>query len=248
MTESKKHYQNLASIYEALNSKEDIFKEKPFFTWLLGRYDVSNCLDCACGTGWHLFMLDELGIKAFGSDLSTDMLAVAERNLFGKDVVLKQEDFRTLDQSWHQDFDLVICMTSSLAHMLSDDDVLAALQSMHQVLKPGGVLVISNGISDQLLDTKPKFMPARISSDYAFYFFFEYPHPEQIVFHTLYVTKIPDSFAHHYEAIRLNAMRKSTLDRCFSQTQFSQVKYYGDYELSTYSEDTSSRLIVIAEK
>jgi glycine/sarcosine N-methyltransferase len=117
-----------------LNPKEEIFKQEGFFRHLIEQYQVKTCLDCACGTGWHLFMLDNMGIECFGSDLSQEMLDKAVQNLAGKTAPLKKEDFRQLPNSWHQKFDMVICMTTSFPHMQTDADAIQALNAMYELL------------------------------------------------------------------------------------------------------------------
>ena len=53
---------------------------------------------------------------------------------------------------------------------------------------------------------------------------------------------------HKFTSITYNAMRKSSLERCFAKVQFKDVRYYGDYDFREYSKDTSSMLIVVAQK
>jgi len=60
----------IAEDYELLNRKKDIFKQKAFFKKIVDKYSIKSCLDCACGAGWHLYMLNNMGINCFGSDLS----------------------------------------------------------------------------------------------------------------------------------------------------------------------------------
>lgn len=240
-------YRLLAQRYDALNPKEEIFKQQPFFERLVSQYGIKNCLDCACGTGWHLFMLHGLGLSCSGSDISPEMIALAQENLKGKSIPLKQEDFRTLAHSWADGFDMVICMTTSLPHMLTDEDTETALNSIYDRLSPGGILVVSNGITDSLLDAKPKFMPARIHPDQAFYFFLEYPTPQRVVFNILHVRKSDSGFEHSFEVMEYNAMRQSTLERCFARTPFRRIEYFGDFDFSGYS-PSASKLITIAQK
>jgi glycine/sarcosine N-methyltransferase len=242
------NYKILAKDYDYINPKEEIFRQENFFRKLIEEFSVKTCLDCACGTGWHLFMLDELGILCSGSDLSSEMLASAKKNLESKNVPLLKEDFCTLSRSWKQKFDMVICMTTSLPHMLTDKDVIKALNSMYRRLNDGGVLVISNGIADSLLDEKPRFIPARILKDQAFYFFLEYPSENRVIFNILQIKKTIDSFAHAYDVMHYNAMRKSVLERCFARTKFREIHYYGDHDFTRYSAKDSKRLVVVAEK
>ncbi len=241
-------YKVLAGIYDILNPKEEVFEQKEFFESLVKQYSVTRVLDCACGTGWHLSMLHDMGLTAFGSDISPEMLAMAKLNLEGKYVPLKEGDFRKLDYVWADQYEMVLCLTTSLPHMLTDEDVVTALNSMYGRVKDGGVLVISNGITDALLDTKPKFIPARINQNDAFYFICEYEAEKTMTFNILYVQKTEAGFDQTFTSTTYNAMRKSVLARAFAQTQFKNVSYYGNYDKSEYSEQTSTKLIVVAEK
>ncbi len=240
-------YKILADVYDILNPKEEIFVQKAFFETLVKKYAVLRTLDCACGTGWHLSMFHDMGLTCFGSDISPEMLTLAKRNLEGKYIPLKIEDFRTLGNSWGEMYDMEVCLTTSLPYMLTDDDVVKALTSMYDRLSDGGILVISNGITDSLLDTRPKFIPARVNANDAFYFICEY-HEDSMTFNILYIKKTEESFEHKYTFATYNAMRRSVLERCFGKTQFKNIQYYGDYDFSEYSTETSIKLIVVAEK
>jgi glycine/sarcosine N-methyltransferase len=241
-------YKSLARHYDALNPGEEIFKQRPFFERLIARYSVKSCLDCACGPGWHLLMLNELGLDCAGSDISPAMLSLAQENLRDRAIPLKQEDFRTLARAWHERFDMVICMSTSLPHMLTEADAVAALTSMCDRLNPDGILVIGNGITDNLLDTKPKLIPARILEDRAFYFFMEYPDAHRVIFNILFVQQIGTGFEHAFDVVEYNAMRQSTLQGYFARTPFARVEYSGDFDFSEYSKESSQRLIAIAHR
>lgn len=240
-------YKILADVYDILNPKEEVFDQKPFFESLVKKHSILKVLDCACGTGWHLSMFHDMGLTSFGSDISPEMLALAKTNLEGKYVPLKKEDFRTLSNSWGEPFDMITCLTTSLPHMLTDEDVVTALTSMHNQLNDGGILVISNGITDALLTNKPKFIKARATEQEAFYFVMEYPE-NQLIFNIIFVKKTSESFEDKFTSVTYNAMRKSTLDRCFSKTLFQSVSYYGDYDMSPYDPTLSTKLIAVAQK
>ena len=193
-------------------------------------------------------MLDNLGMECDGSDLSPAMLALAKKNLRSKNISLRIGDFRKLSNIWNEKFDMVICMTTSFPHMLTDRNAVAALNSMYEQLGKGGILVISNGITDPLLDSKPKFIPARILKNRAFYFSLEYPNRKRVIFNILQVKKIRNSFQHAYYIIHYNAMRKSVLKKYFARTNFRKVQYFGDYRFTPYSLRKSGNLIIVAQK
>lgn len=241
-------YKVISEVYDILNPKEEIFDQKPFFEKLIKDHAVIRCLDCACGTGWHLSMFHDMGLTCFGSDISPDMLTLAKRNLEGKYIPLKQEDYRNLGNSWGDTFDMVVCLTTSLPHMMTDEDVVTALTSMYERISSGGILVITNGITDSLLDSKPKFIPARVLANDAFYFIVEYPNEKEFTFNILYVRKTADSFDQRFTSVTYNAMRKAVLERCFARVPFQSVHYFGDYNFSEYSKEISGNLIVVAQK
>ncbi len=241
-------YGLLAEDYDYLNPKAEIFKQRDFFCTLLNRYNIRSVLDCACGTGWHLVLLDDLGAEVYGSDLSTAMLAQARKNTMGRDIPLRQGDFRELDQFWDRTFDLIICTANSLRHMLTPGDNLAALHSMYHRLSPGGVLLIDNGYSDNLINTRPKVLPGRLHRDQAFYFILEYPNPEEIVFTILHIRKTLDTFQHRYDIVRLNALKRADYEKLFAETDFDKVSYFGDFHNSPHCSERSPRLIMVAQK
>jgi len=241
-------YQNLSADYDALQPKEEIFKQEPFFKKLIEKYSIKTCLDCACGTGWHLFMLNKLGLKCAGSDLSDAMLEKARKNLKGLSIPLKKENFRTLSKSWKEKFDMIICMTTSFPHNSNNKEAIATLKSMYDRLNNGGIVVIDNGFADSFLKAKPKFIPARIHKDQAFYFFLEYPNSEKVIFNILNVKKTTTGFNHAFESIEYMALGKKEFENFFSKTDFDNVEYYGDYNFTKYSKETSKRMIVIAQK
>ncbi len=95
-------------------------------------------LDLACGTGDVCFLLAErfsnAGIE--GLDLTREMLDIAEqRNQFGERVNFVQGDICNLPQA----SDSKELITGSYA-LRNAPDLLMALQEIHRVLKPGGVV------------------------------------------------------------------------------------------------------------
>jgi len=241
-------YQNLSDDYDALNPKEEIFKQEFFFKRLIERYSIKTCLDCACGTGWHLFMLNKLGLRCSGSDLSDGMLEKARRNLKGLSIALKHENFRTLSKSWNEKFDMIICMTTSFPHNSNEKEAIQTLKSMYDRLNYRGIVIIDNGFTDSFFKAKPKLIPARIHKDQAFYFFLEYPDSEKVTFNILNIKKTPAGFDHSFESMDYMALGKTEFESFFSNTDFENIEYYGDHDFTKYSKESSKRLIVIAQK
>ena len=119
---------------EALNVDEQAFLDRT-----LRACGATTVLDCACGTDQHRVMLSRLGYDVHGSDASGEMLAVCRANLqrIGIQAETQQCDYRALESVWHRRFGAVVCLTQSLNHMLTHEDLIAALTSMRRRIAPG---------------------------------------------------------------------------------------------------------------
>jgi glycine/sarcosine N-methyltransferase len=142
----KDEYSNWAHKYDKFGAITDINeKEEIFFRTIFDKYSIKRVLDCACGTGLHLYLLSKLGVDVCGSDYSRAMLKVCSENLLkaGVEVKIKQTDFRFLEDAWSDKFDAILCMTQSIAHLHTHGDLLTALKSMYERLNDGGILIMS---------------------------------------------------------------------------------------------------------
>ena len=90
-------YEKFAYDYDEFGPIDEYLgDEKDFFDQLFSAHKIKTVLDCACGTGQHLYLLRELGYQVWGSDYSASMLKVAENNLKQRNqtTALCQCDFR----------------------------------------------------------------------------------------------------------------------------------------------------------
>ncbi len=107
--------------------------------------DVHSILDAACGIGTQTIGLAEKGYQLTASDISTGELEkarveAASRNL---NIDFHLADMRTLDQTFHTKFDLVIACDNAVPHLLSDDEILQAFQQFYRVTSDTGGCIIS---------------------------------------------------------------------------------------------------------
>ena len=147
-----------------------------FFRKLFSENQVHSVLDCACGTGQDLHLFHSLGCVVFGSDISASMLAQAEKNLTecGVRIPLKKADYRELPQHFGRQFDAVVCLSTSIAEMPNESEVLRALRSMREVLRDGGILVLTQGTTDKQWQEKRRFILAANRKDFSRLFVIDY--------------------------------------------------------------------------
>ena len=240
-------YERFAYDYDEFGAIEEYLgEEKAFLEALFTRHNVKTVLDCACGTGQHLYMLCEMGFDVSGSDYSQSMLDVAAKNLqkLGKTIPLSQCDFRHLEQAHAQTFDAVVCLTTALPHLHTDEDLLLALKSMRSRLNQNGLLVLTQGTTHFTLSLPP--IEVVINRE-DFSRIFIKKHDAQ--FRTIHVLDLFHS-KDRLESNQYEIVYKMILDDDYksllSAAGFGDIQVYGDYDMSAYTK-RSRRLIVVAK-
>lgn len=239
-------YEKFAYDYDEFGPIEEYLgDERTFFKSLFGEYRVETVLDCACGTGQHLYMLSEMGFDVSGSDYSHSMLEVARKNLqkLGKAIPLRQCDFRYLEQKYSGTFDAVICLTTALPHLHTDGDLILALKSMKKRLNGGGLLVLTQGITHHTL-----YLPAIEivinREDFPRIFVKEHNDTFQTI-HILDLFHSKTRLENNQYDIVYRVLLDNDYQRLLSAAGFNNIKIYGDYDMSKYNKK-SRRLIVVA--
>lgn len=122
---------------------------------LIGQ-DRASVLDCSCGIGTQAIGLALRGHRVTGTDLSPRAAARAAREAARRSLTLRTAaaDMRRLPFPDGR-FDTVVCADNSLPHLLTEQDVHAALAEMRRVLRPAGLLLVSTRFYDDLLRDRP---------------------------------------------------------------------------------------------
>lgn len=124
----------------------------------------ARILDCACGIGTQAIGLAGIGYALTASDISDGELAEARGRAQERGVSIRFEhaDFRMLEDTFSEQFDVVIAMDNALSHMLTSSDLEAAVGSIVDRVRPGGIFVASIRDYDRLLEDKPPYSPPYI--------------------------------------------------------------------------------------
>jgi SAM-dependent methyltransferase len=120
----------------------------------------ARVLDCACGIGTQAIGLAQRGYSVVGTDLSPKAAARAVVEASARWVSLPAfaADMRALPFA-DDSFDVVLAADNALPHLLTPDDVLAALREMRRVLRPGGRLILSTRDYDAIRRERPQSRP-----------------------------------------------------------------------------------------
>ena len=162
-------YDNLAESYDKLfldwnaTTKEQALLLDKLFREA-GFDPSAKVLDCACGIGTQSIGLAALGYNVTGSDISEGELAEAEKRAVAQQVSVRFEraNFCALSDTFGETFDIVIAMDNALPHMLTKEDLAAAVRSIVKQTAPGGIFMASIRDYDALLLSKPTYSPPYI--------------------------------------------------------------------------------------
>ncbi|MEN6326073.1 MAG: class I SAM-dependent methyltransferase [Syntrophomonas sp.] len=246
----KDEYAEWAQSYDKFGSITSIYEnEKIFIKRILGKYNVKSALDCACGTGPHLYLLSKLGIKVYGSDYSEAMLNVCKKNLSksGVIVIIKRADFKYLENVWSEKFDAVLCMGQSIAHLHTQEDLITAFKSMRSRLNDKGILIMTQGTTHMTLQERYRFELVANNKEFSRIFVRDIDNGYQTYnYLDVYHSDRQDEMITY--SVHLKIILDDEYRLLLSDAGFSKVCIFGGFDMVPYNKETSWRLIVVAEK
>lgn len=124
---------------------------------------VLRVLDTACGAGTQAVSLAMQGFEVVAADPSGGMLRKAQATADEYGVQDKIEfvrcDFNSLPDMVAGPFDAIVCKGNALPHLLLDEEIEMALHIFHDLLRPGGTLVIGMRDFGPFMEDRPRFIP-----------------------------------------------------------------------------------------
>jgi len=246
----KDEYADWAQSYDNFGAITDINeKEKAFLNSIFDKYKVKSALDCACGTGSHLYLLSKLGVNVCGSDYSEAMLKVCNENLakVGIKVITKQADFRYLEEVWSEKFDAVLCMTQSIAHLHTREDLITAFKSMRMRLNDRGIVIMTQGTTHLTLQDRFRFDLVVNNKDFSRVFVRDISNGFQTV-NILDIYHSDNENKMKTNSVHIKIILDDEYRTLLNEAGFSKVDIYGGFDMCPYDKENSWKLIVVAEK
>jgi SAM-dependent methyltransferase len=129
--------------------------------------EAGPVLDCACGIGTQALGLAALGYGVEGTDISPSEVQRARQEAanMGLDASFRVDDMRTLTTSPAGHYGVVLCMDNSLPHLVSDEEILTALEAMRSRLRRHGSVLLSLRDYEKLMAERPSMMAPSFFQD-----------------------------------------------------------------------------------
>lgn len=121
-------------------------------------------LDCTCGIGTQALPLAALGFDVTGTDVSPRMIERARSEAVQRNIAVRLDvaDVRTVADHVQERFHAVISCDNALPHLLTDQDLAAALSSVAACLLPSGLFLATIRDYDVLRGEAPAGVPISV--------------------------------------------------------------------------------------
>jgi glycine/sarcosine N-methyltransferase len=243
-------YDALASDYDAMTGFEKRFvAERPFFRMIVERYGITTAVDAGCGTGFHSFLLTQLGVSVTAVDVSKEMLRHVSTN--ARRLALHVDEiegrFETLSHSLNKQYDAVFCLGNSLVHMQSEDLLLAAISNFASLLKSEGALFIQILNYDRILAMRERVQSVKEVGNTTFVRFYDFER-DVLRFNIMKLEKKNDSIVHELNSVDLRPLRKEELNSVLHQSGLGNVAWFGGISLERFVPESSKDLFAVAKR
>lgn len=230
------------SYYHTLYKNRDDQEAQAFIGNLVDKMQLpqgSHVLDLACGKGRHSVTLFTHGYNVLGVDLSPQSIDYAEY-MSNEHLQFQVHDMREVIQG--EKFDAVFNLFTSFGYFATHEDNKKVLSSVNQMLNPEGLLlidfmnaskVISNLVTQEIKEVDG--ITFNISRKYDGDHIFKYIHFEA------------DGTEHNYME-RVQALKLADFQSLLQEANFDIIDTFGDFNLGSFDEANSDRLIILARK
>lgn len=156
-------YRKFASYYDLIYQWMDYHGEVEFIEKMVELHQHSggnDLLDVACGTGNHAqYLIDSF--QVVGLDLNLEMMEIASAKV--PEMELIQGDMKELNLD--EDFDVVICLFSSINYHTNLKELESTLQRFYEHLKQGGILIFDLGFCTENWEEGRMLVDAVVEGD-----------------------------------------------------------------------------------
>lgn len=227
--------------YHLLYKDRDESEAAQFIKALLSFLNPSEnarILDLACGKGRHSKKVNELGFNVTGIDLSKNSIEIANK-CANQNLHFAVHDMREPFKA--NAYDIVLNLFTSFGYFNDDTDNQKVLNAVAQNLKPKGTFVLD--FLNSCLVVK-ELIPYEEKSIEGINFKISKTFDNHVIVKRI---EFSDKGKDYQFEERVTAFSFNDLEELFSTSNLKIKHVFGDYNLQPFNEETSDRLIIVAE-
>lgn len=176
-------------------------------------------VDLGAGCGFQSIPLAEAGFSVVAVDIDRKLLAELEANAGDLPVRPVRDDLLCFEDHVEERVELVVCMTDTVLHLASRQQIVSLFDKVFAALHPGGRFILSfRDLSSELRDLD-RFIPVRSDENVVFTCFLEYE-PETVKVHDLVYERIGDQWS-----LAKSYYRKLRVSRHWVETALSRAGF-----------------------
>jgi len=252
MTDAQYLYNHLADTYDLMIQWDARLKrETPLLQQWFRETGAKRILDAGSGTGKHALLFAGWGLEVVGADPSPEMIARARSQSEGRSIRYLQAGFGELFKRCGGDFDALVCLGNSLAHVLTARALDHALRDFARTLRSGGLLIIHGNNYDAIVGNRERLMPPAQATqgdkEFVFLRFFDFS-PRRLIFHVITLIQQEGQWRQHVKATPQRPLFRDDLEKRLSRAGFQDIAFYGSWSGKPFEKLSSDHLIVRAVK
>ncbi len=200
-------------------------------------------LDLACGKGRHSRYMASKGFDVTGTDLSENSIRYA-RQFESDNLSFFEHDMRKPFRINY--FDYIFNIFTSFGYFDRDEDNVTALKCVHDGLKHDGTFILDYFNATWVRQMmRPTYIET--AGDIVFHIqkHIENGHIYKTISFEIEENSVNKQY-HFQEKVRLFSLQD--FETIFEKAHLKIIEKYGDYELNSFDEQTSNRLIIKAVK
>jgi glycine/sarcosine N-methyltransferase len=239
-------YDNFSGFYDSMTGFENRFKrEKPFFIEMLKKFRLSKTLDIGCGTGFHSFLLADLGMEVTGIDPSKGMIDIATSRLKdNKNIKFINTDLPGLRENSVAKYDAAFCLGNTLPHITDRNEAIDFFKQVKSVLSDGGVFILQIVNYNKVLKKKERILNIKENGGRIYVRFYDFL-PQNIIFNILTIIKSGDAFENKLISTELYPYTMEELEEIVKLSGFNISDKLGNIQFKEYNPEISENIILI---
>ncbi len=243
-----------SKVYDSLISDINYSQWADFYELCFKKFssfDVKNICEIACGSGTMSIELEKRGYILSSSDLSEEMLSLAEnksRNANCRNITFTKQDIRSFVV--YSKADAVICMLDSINCLTSPKYLEECFNSTKDALKDGGLFIF---------DINSKFKFENVYSDNAYILeddgvlcawqnFYNSKSKVCDFLLSFFIMQSDGMYERHNEDIRQKMYTVKTISNYLSKSGFEICGIFCDFDFTKADENKDERIFFVARK